>query len=139
MKRRGLSSRGPTLRAWSIPSRLEAVDEVCEGARRLLEEQGLSDKVFAVELLFREFLNNSIIHGHAGDPSKEVRASLRVGRRWLVIEVEDEGPGFDWRNASRRIPDISGTSGRGLAIGRLYATRLRFSRKGNRIGLWLEK
>ena len=54
--------------------------------------------------------------------------------RELVVEVEDTGPGFDWRAWD---PEAAGTSpdpsGRGLLLIRALSRDLSFNAQGNRI------
>ncbi len=123
----------------TIPTDLTEVDTVCRGACKLLECQSQTGHAFTVELLLREFLNNAIIHGNASDAGKQVRVEVRVGKKWIVLRIADEGPGFDWRAMRRSPPDENATSGRGLAIGTHYAKRMRFNREGNQVTLWIRK
>jgi anti-sigma regulatory factor (Ser/Thr protein kinase) len=123
----------------SIPSDLAEVDAVCREVRALLERQGVANRYFAVDLLLREFLNNAILHGNCSDTRKQVQVQVRVGRKWIVLWIADEGPGFDWRAKRRAPPDEDATSGRGLAIGTIYAHRLRFNRAGNQVTSWIRK
>jgi serine/threonine-protein kinase RsbW len=123
----------------AIPSDLGHVEGVCRAARDLLEASGLTDHVFAVDLLLREFLNNAILHGNRLDASKLVQVEVRVGRRVIVLSVADEGPGFDWRSRRCHKSGATDTSGRGLEIGRIYADRIRFNRAGNRVILVVGK
>jgi len=46
--------------------------------------------------------------------------------------VRDDGAGFDWRAAWGREAGISASNGRGIAILRPYATRMRFN-EGNAV------
>lgn len=139
MKQVHTAARPPLEKTWSVPSRLDAVHDVCAEARQLLEEQGLSGNVFGVELLLRECINNGIIHAHAFDLSKRVHAQLRIGRRCILIRVADQGPGFDWRAACCRNAKDTASSGRGLTIAGLYSERVRYNRKGNIITVKIEK
>ncbi len=123
----------------AIPSDLTQVEGVCCAARDLLEANGLADRVFAVDLLLREFLNNAILHGNRSDASKLVQVEVRVGRKVIALCVADEGSGFDWRSWRRRIAGSTDTSGRGLEIGRLYANWIRFNPAGNRVILVVGK
>lgn len=118
-----------------IPASLEAMESLCLRLRGFLEE-GLHDaELFAAELLLRELLTNAVCHGCAGDHRRHVRCDVRLAAGALSLIVEDEGKGFDWRAALARSPDTTGTSGRGMAILRLYATELRFNEAGNRVEL----
>ena len=48
-----------------------------------------------VPVALTEALSNAIIYGNADDPLKRVRVLARVSHVHLVIEVTDEGAGFD--------------------------------------------
>jgi serine/threonine-protein kinase RsbW/non-specific serine/threonine protein kinase len=118
-----------------IPASLEALEALCLRLRTLFAESLDDAELFAVELLLRELLTNAVCHGCAGDPRCEVRCLVRLAPGTLSIAVEDDGKGFDWRAALARPPDPTGTSGRGMAILRFYATDLHFNEAGNRVEL----
>jgi anti-sigma regulatory factor (Ser/Thr protein kinase) len=123
-----------------IPSRLAEADLLCQEIRSLLEENGLAAVCFPVELLAREFLKNAIVHGNGRDDRKKVALKLHIGRKWIHLQVIDEGPGFNWRKARRAPPPHNtAVSGRGLSIAALYAQRITFSQRGNQVTLWLNK
>ena len=122
-----------------IPSDIAEVDRVCRAAKELLEGNGLIDRVFAVELLLREFVNNAILHGNNADVSKRVQVRIRVGRKSIMLSIADEGVGFDWRERQCHVADESDISGRGLAIGMEYARKVTYNRTGNRVVLLVEK
>jgi serine/threonine-protein kinase RsbW len=121
-----------------IPLRLEAVDTVCLELREFAAANGLEANGFALELLARECLNNAVLHGGREQANRTASLALRVGRRWLRLQVAHEGAGFNWRLARREVPEVSATSGRGMAISACYADRVGFNQRGNRITLWLE-
>lgn len=125
--------------ARTVVSRLDLVDGICASARDLLEQHGLEDVQFSVDLLLREFLVNAMEHGNGLDVTKKVEVSVRIGPKWIVLRILDEGSGFRWRTLSRTLPGEMSTSGRGLAIGALYAHRLRFNNAGNQVTLWIGK
>lgn len=122
-----------------VPSNLANVDEICDRAHGLLEKSGLVDRKFDVDLLLREFVTNAMEHGNDMDRKKRVGVDFRIGAKWIVLRISDEGPGFPWRTQKSEVPDDNATSGRGLAIGALYAQRLRYNRAGNQVTLWISK
>lgn len=121
-----------------MPSTLAAIDQLCALARPWLEENGLHEDWFAVMLLLRESLNNAVKHGNGSDPALLVDCRLRKGPRWLDISVGDCGAGFDWERFSTHQACCADTCGRGLEIYRLYADKVFFNRRGNRVLLRLE-
>jgi serine/threonine-protein kinase RsbW len=123
-----------------IPSLLKEVDSVGYAIRKFLSDIGLAAASFQVELSVRECLNNAIVHGNKNDSSKKVMLELRVGKKWILLRVSDEGPGFNWREW-RESPGIGSAAsyGRGLSIISFYASRISFNRRGNQISLSLNK
>ncbi len=118
------------------PVRLrEAVEEVVRGFREAAEEKGLTVKVEVQDgevvldaVKFQQILGNLV--GNAVKYTAEGTIWVRAFRRggWLVVEVEDTGPGIP-REAWERIFEPFETlqegprrsSGLGLAICRRYA------------------
>lgn len=123
----------------TIPSRMPDVDSLCLKIRDLFLANDLGELCFHVELLARESLNNAVIHGNRHDADKSVRLSLSVGSVWIRLKVCDEGAGFDWRKVSQNRSDSTKSSGRGLELYALYASRVRFNQRGNQITLWISK
>jgi anti-sigma regulatory factor (Ser/Thr protein kinase) len=121
-----------------LPSKPVEVDTFCCDVRRILTDIGLSADVFPVEMLLRESLNNALIHGNCRDCEKLVRAEVRIGRKWIVLKVADEGAGFSPRKVLNALPGPEMTCGRGLAIYFLYAHRVSFNSKGNQVSFWRE-
>ena len=48
-----------------------------------------------VPVALTEALSNAILYGNAEDPSKRVRVRAQVDDVLLIVDVADEGPGFD--------------------------------------------
>jgi serine/threonine-protein kinase RsbW len=123
--------------AWSIPSDLAEIDELCRTTSSMLESQQLADRVFSVDLLLREFIVNAMVHGNRSVRRKRVHVGIRLGRKWIKLVVRDEGQGFNWRARRRSLPSATEVSGRGLAIGAAYAARMQFNVSGNQVTLWI--
>jgi len=83
------------------------------------------------ELLPREALTNSVGHGCMEDATQRISCVLRAKPGRLLIAVQDQGNGFNWRAACDRLADLSDTHGRGVEIYKLFATSVRFNSKGN--------
>ena len=101
-----------------------------------MERHGYDHKeVFGVRLALEEALVNAVKHGNRHDPTKCVRASWHVGPNRVLIEIEDEGDGFD----PRAVPDPCATEyverscGRGVFLMRHYMSSVRYNRRGNRV------
>jgi anti-sigma regulatory factor (Ser/Thr protein kinase) len=90
---------------------------------------------FVVELLLREALLNAVVHGSYNDSGKSVRCLIKKVAGGVRIWVADSGDGFDWRNRRLERETPLTPSGHGLHILQLYASRIRFNAKGNRLEL----
>jgi serine/threonine-protein kinase RsbW len=105
-----------------------------DGAAAILRDLAFTHKdIFAARLAIEEAVCNAIKHGHLGDAEKTVEVRYCVDPEWMIVEVEDEGPGFD----PLRIPDPTAPEncnrpcGRGLLLIRHYAVWVRHNRQGN--------
>jgi serine/threonine-protein kinase RsbW len=93
--------------------------------------------VFAVRLAAEEAVVNAIKHGHQGDTSKEVRVAFRVSAERVLVEVEDQGPGF----RPEDVPDpldpenLERACGRGVFLMRHYMSEVSYNDRGNRVTL----
>jgi serine/threonine-protein kinase RsbW len=113
---------------------LKNVDRTCDEIKKALTALELPGDAFPVQILLREALNNAVLHGCKGDLRKRVKCSTRWGdARGIVVTVEDEGDGFDWKTYVAREVDECACSGRGLAIMNTYGKKVSFSEKGNRV------
>lgn len=101
----------------AIGSRFENIELVQVVLRDCLERLGMEeDSRHWIDLVVREALANAIKHGNAQNPSKQVHVDLAVEGEDLVIQVEDEGAGFDpTQVADPLAPDnILKKTGRGI-------------------------
>jgi anti-sigma regulatory factor (Ser/Thr protein kinase) len=118
-----------------LSATLEAVEQFCIEFKVWRAGNCPDLDPFSGELLLRETLTNSVLHGCSGDPRKSILCSLRSKPGRLVIVIRDSGEGFDWRAAWGRRSDVSDLHGRGMEILRLYASSVRFNRAGNSVAL----
>jgi serine/threonine-protein kinase RsbW len=121
---------------WFV-QRLSTLDEIRPVIESILEQMaglGYSPKKIAgTWLALEEAICNAIKHGHQLDPGKIVEVRFGVRSEHVLLEVEDEGPGFD----PAQVPDptapenLERASGRGLLLIRHYSAWLRYNRRGN--------
>jgi serine/threonine-protein kinase RsbW len=89
--------------------------------------------IFGTRLALEEAICNAIKHGHQNDPTKVVEVRYRIGQDHFLVEVEDQGRGFN----PSQVPDptcaenLAQPGGRGLLLIRHYATWVRFNKLGN--------
>jgi anti-sigma regulatory factor (Ser/Thr protein kinase) len=111
-----------------LPPTLEAIESFCKRFQTWRADHCAGIDAFGVELLVREALTNSVVHG-----APRISGVFRVKRGRLIILIRDEGVGFDWRASWDRQADISDTNGRGVEIFRRYADQVRFNARGNAV------
>lgn len=105
--------------------------------RQLLETMGSlgfdGHELFGVRLAIEEAVVNAIKHGHRGDATKTVHFRYQLGDRQLLVEVQDEGSGFD----PDGVPDplapgnVERPGGRGVFLIRHYMTWVAYNDRGN--------
>jgi serine/threonine-protein kinase RsbW len=101
--------------------------------RRLRRAGYSASESFAIRLALEEAIVNAVKHGHKQDPTKEVEISYRLTENWLVVQVRDQGPGFD----PALVPDplaeenIDREGGRGLHLIRAYMSWVSYNETGN--------
>jgi serine/threonine-protein kinase RsbW len=119
-------------RVWVIPARLESVSLVCVEMKHWLAGKVPSSQLFSLQILAREALNNAVLHGCAERAEKQVRFEITIGAGRVCLQVEDDGPGFDWQPLIvRKMVEENQEFGRGLYIYRMYADLIEFNPTGN--------
>ena len=105
----------------AIPSRVSEIERVVEVvvARCAAREFPRRAVALNVPVALTEALANAIVNGNGEDAAKRVRLDACLDDRELVVEVQDEGAGFDL-DASTHGPDepdfLEREDGRGLFL-----------------------
>jgi serine/threonine-protein kinase RsbW len=92
---------------------------------------------FGMRLAVEEALVNAVKHGHKGDSTRRVWIRYQVTDRRVLVEVADQGNGFD----PQQVPDprapenLERPGGRGLLLMRSYTSWLRYHDHGRRLTL----
>lgn len=115
----------------TLPASLQAAEAFFADFRRKSGARLSRVNGFAAELLVREALTNAVVHGCHKDPNKQVRCFWRLKGRRLLIAIQDDGDGFDWRAARGSPSRFSACCGRGIEIIRMYASHVRYNDRGN--------
>lgn len=117
----------------AYPAILSSVDQAVADSLCFLEERAPQERLFDLKLLLREALLNAVVHGSGADPEKSIQCGLSQDENRLLITVQDNGPGFDWRARMGVEPAPDATSGRGLMIMKLYSDGVSFNSTGNAV------
>lgn len=119
------------------------IDRAEEQLLGLLAKHGYPDSArFAVRLAVEEALTNAFNHGHRDLPSSAtVRFDFSVGPAQVVLDIEDQGPGF----TPEAVPDptlqenLEIPSGRGLLLMRAYMAHVEYLGRGNQLHMVYNK
>ena len=129
----------------SIPSDVQYIEEIVANVVSRCEAWAYARRHLAlnVPVALTEALSNAILRGNLEDARKQVRVCARVNAVQLVLEVHDEGAGFDLE-ACTADPGTPGNlereDGRGLFLMRRLMDRVeRFSDGGNVVRLVLNR
>jgi serine/threonine-protein kinase RsbW len=127
------------------PSDIGYIEDAVAQVIRRCEEAAFSQHhlMFHVPVALTEALSNAILRGNCEDATKSVRVRLIVDARALVLEIEDDGNGFDLEacTADPTTPDnLSREDGRGLFLMRRLMDRVeQFRARGNVVRLTLRR
>jgi serine/threonine-protein kinase RsbW len=105
------------------------IERVVEIVRRHCEEMGFSRSQLRLNIpvALTEAISNAILRGNREDPQKFVTVRAQVSRARLVVDVRDEGRGFDLSAAlsdPTRPENLEREDGRGLYLMRQLMTRV---------------
>jgi len=127
---------GPDAMCWH-PLTLHSTDQVAGCISGMLDMLRLfayhERDLFGIRLALEEALVNAIRHGHRNDTTKTVRVRFQATEQQLLVEIQDEGPGFD----PEGVPDplspenLERPGGRGVFLMRHYMTWVSFNERGN--------
>lgn len=104
-----------------IPNDVREIERVVDLVRQecLLMSFARQQIMLNVPVALTEALSNAILRGNREDPDKIVRVRVWIDAHALVIEVVDQGPGFDMDACTidPTTPDhLEGEQGRGLFL-----------------------
>jgi serine/threonine-protein kinase RsbW len=105
----------------TLDSVVESVDGAEECARRCAHDAGFGEsEQFFIGLAIREILINAMKHGNRFDPGKKVGFEMSLDGQDLIMDVTDQGAGFDIETVPDplRAENLERKSGRGIAMAR---------------------
>lgn len=125
---------------------MQEIERVVELVRRECEVMSFGQRqvMLNVPVALTEALSNAILRGNRDDPAKHVHVRASVDSEQLVIDVLDEGEGFDLDGCTLdpTTPDnVDREDGRGLFLMRSLMDRVeRFgAARGNVVRLTLRR
>lgn len=93
------------------------------------------DEIFTIKLSLEEAVTNAVKHGNKFDRNLRVRVRVQAEERYLSMEVEDEGEGYDVRSIPdpTRNENINKDSGRGVFLIKTLMDEVSFLKHGRLI------
>jgi serine/threonine-protein kinase RsbW len=112
-----------------IPSDVRFIEDVVELIRHECEVKDFArgQIMLNVPVALSEALSNAILRGNGEDPAKNVHVRAEVDTNRLIVEVGDEGEGFDFDapSADPTAPEnLDREDGRGLFLMRKLMDRV---------------
>ena len=112
-----------------IPSDVAYIEQVVDLVQHECEAMSFAPRqvMLNVPVALTEALSNAILRGNRDDPAKQVHVRAQVDTRELVLEVGDEGAGFDLdgKSIDPTTPDnLDREDGRGLFLMRKLMDRV---------------
>jgi serine/threonine-protein kinase RsbW len=113
----------PTHRAVVLESRVENVDRAETAAEEFAAAAGFDEpERHRIAMAVREITVNAITHGNRCEAGKKVTIDFSVSPQELVIQIRDQGKGFDANGLPDPLaPDnLLRQSGRGIFLARAF-------------------
>ena len=130
----------PARLSFSAPSTFAAMDGLTERVQAFLDAHVTDEDLsFRVALVTSEAVTNAMEHGNVFNPDLQVHVDLVCGRDAMVVQVCDEGPGFDPGAVPHPVKEGSllAEGGRGLYLMRELADDVQFEQDGRCVVLTL--
>jgi len=122
------------LREVVLPSQTDACQQIqSEILEAVAKHEWDEHAVFGIRLALEEALVNAIKHGNRMDPDKQLIVRYAADDKHVVIEVEDQGPGFEPGDVpDPTLPEnLENPSGRGLMLMGVYMDTVEHVSRGN--------
>jgi len=117
----------------SMPSQLELIDGfVSSLLERICKSPSEKSAAFNIKLALHEAIINAVKHGNKMNKKLLVQVDITKEEGELIIQIKDQGEGFDYKN----IPDpitpenLEKLNGRGLFLIQNAMDRVEFADKG---------
>ena len=125
-------------KALQINSKIENLRKVEKLVDELSAECNISTDIYGnILIAVLEAANNAILHGNKLEEKKIVKINMSIEDELLRFKIEDEGPGFDYKN----VPDptapenIENVNGRGIFLMEKLSDKMEFTRNGATVEL----
>jgi len=123
---------------FKISTDLRHVSTVMHQVRKFLHRCNVQEDNPLIPVL-RELISNAIEHGNRNTETLSIIISVEhTGNAVFKIMVEDEGKGFDCKNAEIKAGSDPLRQNRGLELVKKLSEQIEFSDKGNCVTAWVK-
>jgi serine/threonine-protein kinase RsbW len=128
-----------------VPNDVRNIERIVDLVSRQIRDLDFPARAcsFNIPVALSEALSNAMLRGNADDSGKRVRIRAAVDHAALVIEITDEGGGFDLERCTRdpTTPEnVTREDGRGLYLMHRLMDRVeRYTDGGNVVRLTLKR
>jgi serine/threonine-protein kinase RsbW len=119
---------------FTLPTDLDSLAEIESLIEQIRAERDFGDEVAGnLMMAFHEAVTNAIIHGNQLDPSKVVDIKAWFEDHQLVLQVTDQGIGFNPDSLPDPLDEnnLLKSGGRGVFLIRQFSDDIAFNDKGN--------
>jgi serine/threonine-protein kinase RsbW len=121
-----------------ISSKIENLRTVEKTIDDIAAEYNISSELYGnILIAILEGVNNAVTHGNKEDASKNVSIHLSLDEETFKVSIQDEGPGFDYKN----VPDptapenLENINGRGIFLMDKLSDKIEFFENGKKVEL----
>ncbi len=121
---------------FTLPTDLDSLAEIESLIEQIRAERDFGDEVANnLMMAFHEAVTNAIIHGNQLDPAKVVDIKAWFEDHQLVLQVTDQGSGFNPDSLPDPLDEnnLLKSGGRGVFLIRQFSDEIEFNDKGNMI------
>ena len=119
-----------------LPSEVKYIKKASSKILEAVKPYNLDEgKLYDIRLSVEEAVRNAMAHGNSNDAKASVKVKYWIKDANLIIEVEDEGAGYDHGSLPDPTEDdnIMKGSGRGVYLIRRLMDEVKFNEAGNSI------
>lgn len=120
----------------TLPTNLNSLDEIELFIEQIRAERDIGEEVAGnLMVAFHEAVTNAILHGNQLDPSKVVDIKAWFEDHQLVLQVTDQGSGFDPDSLPDPLDEnnLLKSGGRGVFLIRQFSDDISYNDSGNMV------
>lgn len=125
-----------------LKSEFAEAEKIPGFVEKISSKSGLDeDLTHRVMLALSEAVTNAIVHGNKENKDKEVFVKIKISASTVIIDIQDEGEGFDPHDIPDPIDEenLLATGGRGLFLMEEFADHVEYGDKGRLVILRFER